>query len=164
MKVEKLVFSSIMFNLPDFVWYLISGAIAAFCISAGRTIGQKYIPHFPDIPLMLGGLLDWGKPEPRVTRRVLGRYLHLGSGALWGLLYGILVEQQFFFVEFTIISGILFAIIPWFFFMVVLLPLAGGGFFGAKINKYQWFAGLLLYVVFGTVLGVLTSFFTGYRF
>jgi len=153
-----------MFGLPDFVFYLISGAIAAFCISVGRIIGEKYIPNFPDMPLLLGRLIDWGKPEPAPAKRVLGRYLHLGSGALWGLFYGVLVEQQFFFVEFTVVSGVMFAVIPWLFLMVVLLPLTGSGFFGVKISAYQWLLGLSLHVIYGVVLGLLSAMFTGYKF
>lgn len=154
-----------MFNfLPDFVFYLIAGVIGAFGISAGRWFGQKYIPHFPDMPLLLGRLIDWGKPEPEKTARVMGRYLHLTLGALWGLVFGLLVEQQFFFVEFTIVSGILFSVIPWLFLVIVLMPLVKKGFFGTKINGYQWLTSLVLYVVYGAVVGGLLSIFISQQF
>lgn len=143
--------------MPDFVYYLIAGAIGAFAISVGRSIGQKYLPHFPDMPLILSRLIDWGKPEPQRTARILGRYVHLGAGALWGLLYGILVDKQFFFLEFSIVQGMIFSLIPWLFLMLILMPILGGGFFAAKTNKYQWFAGLILHVIYGAVVGFLLS-------
>jgi hypothetical protein len=148
-----------LFFLPNFAFYLIAGAIGAFVISIGRFFLHTYIPNFPDMPLVFGRLIDWGKPEPEHTARILGSYLHVTLGALWGFLFGQLVEGQFFFVEFTVVSGILFAIIPWLFLMVVLLPLAGKGFFGTKISKYQWLIALLLHIIYGAAVALLISVF-----
>lgn len=145
--------------LPNFVFYLIAGAVGAFGISIGRFFLHAYVPNFPDMPLVLGRIIDWGKPEPEHTARVMGSYLHLTLGAIWGLLFGILVERQFFFVEFTAVSGILFAIIPWLFLMIVLFPLAGKGFFGIKISKYQWLLALFLHIFYGAIVAVLISAF-----
>lgn len=148
-----------MFGLPDFVFYLIAGIIGAFFVSAGRSFGKKYIPNYPDMPLLVGQLIDLGKPEPTKTARVMGRYLHLTAGALWGLLFGWLVIKQFFFVDFTMVSGILFGILPWLFLMLVLMPILGKGFFGVKISGYQWLLSLILHLVYGAVLGGLLMFF-----
>ena len=153
-----------MFGLPDFMFYLIGGVIAAFFVSAGRTFGVKYIPNYPDMPLLFGQLIDWGKPEPEHTARIMGRYLHLATGALWGLLFGWLVTKQLFFVEFTVVSGILFGILPWLFLMTVLMPILGKGFFGVKISGYQWLLALLLHMVYGAVLGLLLSLFINQPF
>lgn len=145
--------------MPTFVYYLIAGAIGAFCISIGRVIGQKYIPHFPDMPLLLSRIIDWGKPEPQRVARVLGQYVHLGVGSLWGLLYGILVGRQFFFLEFSAVQGMIFGIIPWLFLMVVVMPFLKQGFFAIKISGYQWFAALVLHLIYGGVMGFLLSIF-----
>jgi len=154
-----------MFNfLPDFIFYLIAGVIGAFAVSSGRWFGEKYIPHFPDMPLILGQLIDFGKPESRPTARIMGRYLHLTLGALWGLAYGLLVQQQLFFVEFTPVSGLIFAILPWLFLMVVLMPLTGSGFFGVKISGYRWLTALILHFIYGLVLGALLSVFISQQF
>lgn len=144
-----------MFGLPDFVFYLIAGVIGAFAVSGGRWVGQKYIPHFPDMPLMLGQILARGKSEK--TIRVTGRYMHLVTGALWGLVFGLLVGKEFFFVEFTVVSGLLFGIVPWFVFMAVVNPFIGGGFFGVKISGYRWLTSLVLHLLYGAVLGGLLS-------
>lgn len=151
-----------MFGLPDFVFYLISGVIAAFSMSWGRWLARNHIHHFPDVPLTLGRLLIKGKSE-KVTR-VTGRYINLTSGALWGLLFGILVSRQFFFVELTVIQGLLFGIIPWLFFMLAVKPLTGGGFFALKVGKYRWLTALVLHLVYGAVLGALLSFFISTKF
>ena len=145
--------------MPDFVYYLIFGAIGSFVMSLGRMIGQKYLPHFPDMPLILSRIIDWGKPEPQRVARVMGQYVHLGVGSLWGLLYGMLVERQFFFLEFSIVQGVIFSLIPWLFLMVIIMPALKEGFFALKINKYQWFAGLILHLLYGAVLGFLLSVF-----
>lgn len=154
-----------MFNfLPDFSLYLVAGVIGAFAISAGRWFGKKYTPNFPDMPLILGRMIDFGKPEPESAARIMGRYLHLVTGALLGLLFGFLVERQFFFVEFTVVSGILFAIIPWIVMMVILMPMIGKGFFGKKISGYQWLTALLMHLVYGAVLGGILSVFITQQF
>jgi len=150
--------------LPDFVWFLVAGVVGAFGVSIGRTLGEKVIPHFPDMPLLMGQLIDWGKPEPEAKARIMGRYLHLSLGAFWGLMFGILVGKQFFFVEFTLVSGIMFGIIPWLFLMLVLMPLTGSGFFGLKISGYRWATALVLKVIYGAVLGGLLSIFITQQF
>lgn len=151
-----------MFGLPDFVFYLIAGVIGAFAVSGGRWVGHKYIPDFPDMPLMLGQILARGKSEK--TIRVTGRYMHLATGALWGFVFSWLVGQQFFFVEFTIVSGLLFGILPWLFLMIVIHPLIGGGFFGIKISGHRWLTSLALYLLYGAVLGGLLSIFINQPF
>lgn len=153
-----------MLGLPNFVFYLIAGAIGAFAVSIGRAFGHKYIPDFPDMPLLLSRIIDWGKPEPLRLARVLGSYVHLGVGAFWGFLYGLLVEQQFFFLEFSVVQGLIFGLLPWAFLMVVIMPVLRQGFFALKINKYQWFAAMVLHVVYGAVLGGLLSIFINQPF
>lgn len=148
-----------LLHLPNFVFYLIAGAIGAFGISAGRFFLHTYIPNFPDMPLALGRIVDWGKPEPEHVARIMGSYLHLTLGAFFGLLFGILVERQFFFVQFSVVSGVLFAVIPWLFLMAVLFPLAGKGFFGTKISGYQWLLALFLHMSYGAIIALLISVF-----
>ena len=126
-----------MFGLPNFVFYLIAGVFGAFGVSLGRWLGEKLMPDFPDMPLLLSRLIDWGKPEPEKTARVMGSYFHLITGSLWGLAFGLIVEKQFFLVEFNIFQGMMFAVLPWLFLMVIVMPLVKGGFFAFKINKYH---------------------------
>ena len=151
-----------MLDLPNFAFYLIAGVLGAFSISWGRWLGHKYIPHFPDVPFILGSLLMRGKTERTV--RVTGRYIHLTSYALWGLLFGLLVEQQFFFVEFNLAQGLMFGVIPWLFFMIVVNPLTDGGFFGLKVSGYRWLTSLALHALYGAVLGGLLSVFINQPF
>ena len=148
-----------MFGLPDFAGYLIAGAIGAYGISVCRWFAEKYIKDFPDIPLLLGRIIDWGKPEPKKIARVMGRALHLGTGALWGFIFGKLVENGIFFSNFGLLEGVLFSILPWVFFMVVLMPLAKGGIFGIKIGRFQWLIALGMHIVFGSILGLFLQAF-----
>jgi len=151
-----------MLGLPDFIFYLIAGVLGAFAVSWGRWLAHRYIPHFPDVPLLLGKLFARGKSEK--TTLVVGRSMHLTTGALWGLLFGLLVEQQFFFVEFNLVQGLLFGIVPWLFFMVVVKPLTGGGFFAIKVSSYRWLTSLALHLLYGAVLGGLLSIFINQSF
>lgn len=149
-----------MFNLPDFVLYLIAGALGAYSISVFRWLGEKYVKGFPDIPLLLGRIIDWGKPEPKRVARVMGSGLHLGTGALWGFIFGTLVANGIFFSNFGIFEGVLFAIAPLMFFLLVLLPLGKGGLFGLAIDKYHWLLAVPMHIVFGMVLGGFLAIFS----
>lgn len=149
-----------MLGLPDFVFYLIAGSISAFVLSAERTLAHRYIPHFPSISLLLGSLFIKGrKGGSERTVKLVGRVLHLLMGALWGLLFGTLVDAKFFFAEFNVPQGMIFSLLPWLMFMLFFLPLTGSGFFGLKVNKFQWFLGLVMHLVYGATLGFLLSVF-----
>ena len=154
-----LLFAVVML-IPDFVYYLIVGVLGALGMSLGRWFADEYIPHFPNTSLLLGKLFARGKSEK--TTRVVGRYTHLTTGALWGILFGLLAEQQFFFMEFNIVSGLMFGVVPWLFSLVVTKPLhtrwlptlTGGGLFALNVGSHGRLTSLVLHLLYGAVVGL----------
>jgi len=52
------------------------------------------------------------------------------------------------------LKGIIFGVFTWLMMMVTFMPLAGAGFFGAKVDISTHIGLLLLNLIFGAVLGV----------
>src|SRR5215203_5066071 len=52
------------------------------------------------------------------------------------------------------LKGLIFRVFAWLMMMVTFLPLAGAGFFGAKIGMTPVLGLLFLHLVYGVVLGV----------
>jgi hypothetical protein len=53
------------------------------------------------------------------------------------------------------LKGILFAVGAWFVMMIVVMPMAGAGFFGSNLGMMAPVMTLVLHVIFGLVLGAI---------
>lgn len=104
-----------------------------------------------NLPLLLGKLFLPGKKIKDKTAMNLGIVLHLLTGTLWGVVYWFALPVK------SVFSGLLFAVIPWFLLMALILPLLGQGFFGSKVNKYVPEVYLVLHAVYGLMLGYLAT-------
>lgn len=104
-----------------------------------------------NIPLLLGKFVASGKKLSEKNYMRLGILLHLLVGMLWGPVYWFTIPVK------SIFSGLLFAMIPWFLMMVVILPVLGQGFFGSRVNKYVPEVYLVLHAIYGLILGYLAT-------
>jgi hypothetical protein len=77
----------------------------------------------------------------------------LAGGLLWAVLYGVLFEPRLNGRGWQ--RGVMFAMIPWLFSLVVFLPLVGGGFLGLSLGAgpLPVIGNLILHVVYGAALG-----------
>src|SRR6266436_7672374 len=75
---------------------------------------------------------------------------------IWGLLFavydGVATRPAHW------LKGIIFGVFTWLMMMVTFMPLAGAGFFGAKVDISTHIGLLVLNLVFGAVLGVTYGF------
>jgi len=102
-------------------------------------------------------------PESDIIRLVMnlgGGNLSLASAwadhfivgtLIWGLGFG--ASDSFGSRPAPWLKGIIFGVLAWLLMMVAFMPLAGSGFFGAKIGPSVPAGMLVLHLVFGTVLG-----------
>lgn len=110
-----------------------------------------------DLHLFFGRAL-FGKKYNKnfVTSFVL--IFHLIMGSLLGMLY-----MQVFVPG--LLSGIIFALVIWFFMMLVLFPLFQQGVFAMKLDKKRkkkrkiraWQLTLIFHLIFGIVLGFFSA-------
>ncbi len=110
--------------------------------------------------LPLGPLTEW---STGLTSNALidtarpSLYTALGvfttGGLAWALLYGLLAESRLKGPSWE--RGVLFAIVPWLFSLIVFLPLVGGGFLGMSLGAgpLPIIGNAILHVVYGAVLG-----------
>ena len=70
---------------------------------------------------------------------------------VWGLLFavydGVATRPVYW------LKGIIFGVFAWLMMMVAFMPLAGAGFFGAKIGITAVLGPLILHLIYGVVLG-----------
>ncbi len=79
------------------------------------------------------------------------------GGVLWALLYGLVFEPRLSGAGWQ--RGLEFALVPWLFSLLVVLPLVGGGLlgFGLGAGPLPLLGNLILHVVYGATLGSIFS-------
>lgn len=100
--------------------------------------------------LTSNALIDVARPNLYVAAAIF-----LVGGLLWALLYGLVFETRLPGPSWQ--RGVLFALIPWLFSLVVFLPLVGGGLLGLSLGAgpLPVLGNLILHVVYGAALGAI---------
>jgi len=89
----------------------------------------------------------------------LGWLAHFLIGAiLWGVLFAALVRHL---PGALWLRGVLFSIGAWLLMLIIVMPMAGAGFFGLGIGVGAPVATLVLHLVFGAVLGATYAWMQG---
>jgi hypothetical protein len=76
------------------------------------------------------------------------------GGVIWAALYGLVFEPRLSGSAWE--RGVRFALVPWLFSLIVVLPLVGGGFLGFSLGAgpLPILGNFILHVVYGAVLGL----------
>ncbi len=83
---------------------------------------------------------------------VIGWVMHFLIGTVaWGGLFAIIGKSLP--GDSYIIKGLLFGILAWVLMMVMVMPMAGAGFFGLSLGMMAPVMTLMLHLVYGAVLG-----------
>lgn len=99
-----------------------------------------------DLPKMIAGMM--GSPD----KPVIGWVVHFMIGVVG---YGLAIA----FVgprlpgDSSTTKGVILAVIGWLIMMVMLMPMAGAGFFGMSMGVMAPMMTLVLHLIFGAVLG-----------
>jgi hypothetical protein len=93
-------------------------------------------------------LIDLAKPN---LYAALGVFFT--GGLLWALLYGLFAEPRLKGNPWE--RGVVFAVVPWLFSLVVFMPVVGGGFLGLSLGAgpLPIIGNAILHLVYGAVLG-----------
>jgi uncharacterized membrane protein YagU involved in acid resistance len=125
---------------------LVAGFVATLVLSM-LMVGKGMMGVMPELdPIrMISGMA--GNPDQRST----GWVVHFAIGIVaWGLLFAALtpvIPGAYW------LKGTIFGIGAWVAMMIFVMPMAGKGLFGLKINPMAPAATLMLHIVFGLVLG-----------
>lgn len=139
-------------------WFagLVAG-FAATVVLSGLMMMKSAMGIMPQLDLIEMMSRMMGAPDSPA----LGWLVHFGIGTVaWGLLYAWLEPRLP--GETHTLRGIVFASIAWLLMMIVLMPMAGVGFFGLDLDIMAPIMTLVLHVIFGAVLGWVFGMAAGY--
>lgn len=124
---------------------LVAGFSATVVLSA-MMVGKSMMGVMPELDVihMLGAMMG--------VSALFGWIVHFMIGTLaWGggfaVLYGAIPGSG------AVQKGILFGVAAWLGMMVMVMPMAGAGFFGMAMGIMAPMMTLVLHIVFGAVLG-----------
>jgi len=78
--------------------------------------------------------------------------VHFGIGAMWGSLFAL--AYHVIPGGSALTKGMLFGTAAWLLMMVMVMPMAGAGFFGMQMGLMAPIMTLVLHLIFGAVLGL----------
>lgn len=125
---------------------IFAGLIATVVLSALMLLkGMMGVMPDLDVIAMIAGMMGAGA--------MMGWIAHFMIGAVYGLVFSLISGSGT--TGSMVVQGVGFGIAGWLVMMVVLLPMAGGGFFGLAMPSGLMVpvATLMLHVIFGAVLG-----------
>ncbi len=78
--------------------------------------------------------------------------VHFMIGGIWGLLFALV--YRVIPGGGSVVKGMLFGVAVWLLMMVMVMPMAGAGFFGMKMGMMAPVMTLVLHIIFGAVMGL----------
>ncbi|MDQ4045279.1 MAG: hypothetical protein M3173_07510 [Chloroflexota bacterium] len=139
---------------------ILAGFVATFAMTATLTVAWLIANAIGDDDG--GQLARWiyNLSENRIVDRVgdaflVGLALNLIVGIAWALLYARFAEP--WFGRSTVVTGMLFAMIPFVISVAVIFPLMNAGFLGSDLGAgpLPFIGNLVLHLVYGGTLGFL---------
>lgn len=130
---------------------VIAGFAATVALSILMVLKEK-MGLMPDMNAikMLTGMAHHFMGTPIIP--VVGWLLHFMIGTIaWGILFALFVNQVP--GSLPTLKGIIFSTAAWLLMMVIVMPMAGAGFFGLHLGLGAPIATLILHWIFGAVLG-----------
>jgi hypothetical protein len=131
--------------MPNALKGMIAGLVATLVLSALMVLNNT-MNLMPQIHL-IGWLTSLGtlsRPAAWMDHFIIGV-------VVWGLLFA--VYDGLATRPSPWLKGIIFGVFAWLIMMLTFLPLAGAGFFGAKIDITAKVGLLVLHLIYGVVLG-----------
>jgi hypothetical protein len=124
----------------------LAGFIGTVVLSAMMVIkGMMGVMPELDVAAMIGMMM--GAPI------AVGWIIHFMIGTIaWGggfaLLYDVIPGGS------AVAKGIVFGVVAWLGMMIMIMPMAGAGFFGMNMGMMAPIMTLVLHIIFGAVMGV----------
>lgn len=130
----------------DAIWIaLVSGFIATAVLSLMMLVKQamRVMPEM-DMIGMISGMMHSSRAMGWVVHFVVGTVLY-GLAFLW--VFAGLWGNSYW------LSGLTLGAVGWIIAMVMMMPMAGNGFFGLKLGPMVPVMSLVMHLVFGAILG-----------
>lgn len=137
-------------TFPYLIACLLAGFFATVIMMLATYLLRYLFKSRVDIPHMLGDIIA---PTAHVVWRLrLGMATQLFIGAVWGFVFGLLTQHRIFSLDVNIQSALVFSLLPWFFMMLVDMPLDKEGAFGIRKDAKISVVTLCGHIVYGLML------------
>ncbi len=133
-------------TLVGLIYGLVGGFIASI-VMAIITIAMESKIKISPPAIMAAKLFGDPRKKPAVLMPVM---------TIWGLILAIFIVNGIF--NATYVNGLFFAIVPWLVLNLIMLPMAGAGFFGAKKWNMIWLTSLVMHAIWGIVVVAVYQF------
>ena len=126
--------------------------LAAFGVAFAASLVLGSLP-FPVAGEWFRGLTS----NPLINLARPNVYLATGvflvGGLLWAIIYGVVAERRLRGPGWE--RGVIFALVPWLFSLIVFMPIVGGGVLGMDLGAgpLPAIGNLILHLIYGAVLG-----------
>ena len=124
----------------------LGAGLAATMVLSMIMVAKGMMGLMPELNV-IGMLSSMMKSAP-----IVGWIVHFMIGMLaWGL--GFVAVTRYLPGKNDVAKGISFGIAAWVMMMLLVMPMAGAGFFGLKLGPVAPMMTLMLHVIYGAVLG-----------
>ena len=121
----------------------IGGVVMAILIHLATLISVRG-KHLPDIDAHY----LFGRKYSAREAHILGIFIQLAFSTVFGGIYVLFVNYNILFQNFDYLYIVLFGVLVWFLKGLIITPLLGIGFFGAKEGKYVWFEMFITHQIY----------------
>jgi len=130
--------------------YLVAFAVAVFF----STVQWNTLRGGIELGLAFHNLINNSVVDLARSNLYVALAVYITGGLVWAVLYARFFEPRLTGPDW--LRGIVFALVPFFVSVLIVLPLVGGGFLGLGLGAgpLPLLGNLILHVVFGAVLGV----------
>jgi uncharacterized protein DUF6789 len=149
-EVSSVAHSNKKVAMPNALKAMIAGLVATLVLSALMLLNSAW-DLMPQINVIrwLTALGTLSVPSAWMDHFIVG-------AVIWGLLFA--AYDAVATRPAPWLKGIIFGVFAWMMMMVAFMPLAGAGFFGAKIGITAPVGLLILHIIYGAVLGATYEF------
>lgn len=139
------------------------GGLVAFIFAIPAILLEfKEKGQVKDAPLIVDVRKIFGRKLVRREAFVVGLFLHILFGALFGLVYILFVQREWLFVTqtpYTFFSWILYAVLSWVVAGIIIYPLLGMGFFARREGHHVWSETLASHLLLSLALWLLVQYY-----
>ncbi len=151
--------------------YILGGALGglvAFAFSVPAIVLEfSEKGKVKNAPLVVDVKTIFGYKLKKSETFLVGLFLYILIGILFGAVYVLFAEQGWLFVTnapYTFLSLIVFAFLSWIVVGVLIYPILGMGVFGKKEGHHVWLETLVSHFILGICLWLLIQYYQPYYF
>ncbi len=124
----------------------ILGGLAGTAVMSALMLMKSAMGVMPqlDVIHMLSGMMG--------VSAAMAWVIHFMIGAVWGALFAL--SYRAIPGGGSVVKGMLFGTGAWLLMMVMVMPMAGAGFFGMNLGVMAPMMTLVLHIIFGAVMGL----------